>query len=117
MEAILSVRRTEGFIDAWGDDDNGQPYVLLTFDDDPRGRYHVEVPPTMIVPHPDELPMYGGEPIVWEIYEGNGFEIQRILRQPEQKREPLSPEVIAEITAALDRYLAELDEELGETEP
>lgn len=107
----FTVTRLPGTIDAWGDDGDGSPpFAILAIDEGGNDEQHVEVPYNMVTPHPDHLPMYGGEPIIWEIHNGPGFQVQRVLRHAEQRRDPLPPETVAEITAVLERYANGIDE-------
>lgn len=107
----FTVIRLAGTIDAWGDDGDGTPpFAILVIDNGGDDEQHVEVPYNMITPHPDHLPMFGGEPIIWEIHNGPGYQAQRVLRHAEQRRDPLPPDVVAEITAALERYANGIDE-------
>lgn len=59
-----------------------------------------------VVPSPDEVPWYSGEPCEWvSVVCDDGGQVDVILRAPRQEREPLAPEVVAKLRAVVaDRW-------------
>ena len=68
-------------------------------------RYHVEFDLDMLSPADDEVPVFLGEPVQWEISKRGTEEVHRLLRLPPEVPAPLDAETARSIKAELARFV------------